>query len=89
MRARSMPPTIVPRRDLAEVRTMRGVHLGMTRAQVEAREGPAPHVQRSAATRRIAVSYSVPLPGTSTCLEERTFVCADDHLDAIDIEEAC
>jgi hypothetical protein len=88
MRVTSAAPHRVPRRDLSEMGTARGIRLGMTTAQVKAREGPAPRKTRAARSGRTALAYWSSLDG-KTCVEERTFVFAHDRLQAIHVVEGC
>lgn len=88
MRISTAAPHGVPRRDLSAMRTVRGVMLGMTAAQVKALEGPAPRKLRPGRSGRTALAYWSTLDG-KTCVEERTFVFAHDRLQAIHVVEAC
>jgi hypothetical protein len=88
LRVVTAAPRSVPRRNLGAMRTMRGVRLGMTAAQVMAREGPAPRKMDAAPGERTAFAYWTPVGG-KTCVEERTFVFAHGRVQAIHVVEGC
>jgi hypothetical protein len=88
MRVLTAAPHGVPRRDLSNMRTARGVRIGMTAAQVRAHEGAAPRRIGAARNGRTALAYWSSLDG-KTCVEERTFVFAHDRLQAIHVVEGC
>jgi hypothetical protein len=87
LRVRTAAPRGVPRRDLSTMRTERGIRLGMTVAQVERREGPAPRTMGPTGNGRTALAYWSRV-GTQ-CSLERTFVFARDRLQAIHVIEGC
>jgi hypothetical protein len=87
LRVRVAAPLGVPRRDLGAMQTERGIRLGMTVAQVERREGPAPRTMGPTRNGRTALAYWSPV-GTQ-CVQERTFVFARDRLQAIHVIEGC
>ena len=83
----SPPAPGVPVRELRYVRTVRGVHLGMTLHDVRWLEGHG--VERvDARTHTVVLGYYT--QGKSeTCVEERTFVFHGGKLVAIEIDEGC
>ena len=90
MRARAAAPRTVPRRDLRGMRTARGIRLGMTAREVQAREGPALRTLGPTRSGRTALAYTTPIGrGTSSCAEQRTFVFDRGRLEAIDVLRGC
>ena len=87
VRVHTTAPRSVPRRDLSTMRTARGMRLGMTVAQVERREGPAPRTMGPTGKGRTALAYWSRVG--KQCSQERTFVFVHDRLQAIHVVEGC